>query len=85
MARQTTIFCDICRSEINQKSWEFSPRKLMLTTYCNHQNPMRILNGITDNENTFISEDTCNVCMYAIASAITETIQSIRKIEPIPV
>lgn len=85
MARKTTIYCDICQNEINDNSWEYSPRKLTLTTFCNRQNPMRLLNGVQSNENTFISEDTCAACMLTISSVITDTIQSIKKIEPLPV
>ena len=84
MARHTTIFCDICNSEINQKTREYTPRNLSITTFCNEKNPLHQINGAGETENTFTSEDTCSSCVYLISLAITQTIQGIKNIEPLP-
>jgi hypothetical protein len=84
MSKHITIYCDICKNEITDKTYRGVPRNLSITTFCNEKNPLHQINGAGETENTFTSEDTCFSCVHLISLAITQTIQTIKNIEPLP-
>jgi len=75
--RTEIIHCDICRKELPQRGWEDTPTRLVLTTFCMSQNPMsEHAKGFQDN--TFISEETCESCQRTIAGVLAVTLTKLK-------
>lgn len=75
--RTEIIHCDICRKELPQRGWEDKPTRLVLTTHCMSQNPMsEHAKGFQDN--TFISEETCESCQRTIAGMLAVTLTKLK-------
>ena len=76
--RITTITCDLCTSEIIQKSWEDAPRSATIWTETAGTNPMRKHGDHKGQLNKTHFEELCYKCQRELANRISEIITDMK-------